>query len=224
MTDRPQLVYLAHPLGPTEPGNAPAQVRANAARARRWLAWLIARELDTVFVANWLTYVDVLDDGSAAHRDRGIRDGLALTWFCDGIVLVGGRISLGMRAELEAVAGAGGWVADLTYLGEEPPATRDDLPFEARLFTPLIYGRHCWRETSRRWVQEMAKRPSPPPSPLPPDTTTTTLRDLLDSPVMSLALVGERCQCTHEAGDSDCPIHPTDPETGDPIGTWRLQR
>lgn len=32
-----------------------------------------------------------------------------------------------------------------------------------------------------------------------------------------------RCRCTHEAGDSDCDVHPTDPETGEPIGNWRTR-
>lgn len=30
-----------------------------------------------------------------------------------------------------------------------------------------------------------------------------------------------RCQCTNEAGDSACSVHPTDSDTGEPIGNWR---
>lgn len=28
------------------------------------------------------------------------------------------------------------------------------------------------------------------------------------------------CECVLEEGDSDCPVHPSDPETGEPIGDW----
>lgn len=38
--------------------------------------------------------------------------------------------------------------------------------------------------------------------------------------ICEAAPVVPRCSCTYEAGDSDCPAHLTDPETGEPIGDW----
>jgi len=107
------VAYLAHPLAGDMPGNA--------ARGVRWLAHLQRAEPDIAFVAPWLAYVHAGDDNSPRARLRGLRDMTAIAARCDGIVLVGGRISDGMRLELEAVRSAGGWVSDLTAYGEEPP-------------------------------------------------------------------------------------------------------
>ena len=102
------IVFLSHPLT----GDAD-----NVNRAHGWLRWLIDRVPDWAFVAAWLPYVDVLDDDQPEHRVRGMRDSCAVAARCDGIVLVGGRVSRGMRDEGVACVAAGGWVADLTFLG-----------------------------------------------------------------------------------------------------------
>jgi hypothetical protein len=116
-----ELVYFAHPLG--------GDIDGNVARARRWIAWLVAQESSITFLAPWLPYVDVfreLHPGANDHghplRDRFMRDNLAIASVCDGIVLCGGRVSSGMQQELDVVTDQGGWVADLTSLGAEPPS------------------------------------------------------------------------------------------------------
>lgn len=119
------IVYLAHPLG--------GDTDRNAARARRWLRWLMDCEPDIAFCCPWLPYVDVgrpeEKTGSGAvdpdslpeYRARCLRDDIEIAGRCDGIVFVGGRVSPGMQMEADAVQEAGGWIVNLTDLGEEPP-------------------------------------------------------------------------------------------------------
>lgn len=142
----PQIYYLAHPVGAA----TDAEVKANLARARLWLLWLIEREPDIAFCASWLPYLDVLTDDGGPMRARGLRDNCAMVARCDGIVLCGGRVSSGMDAELARfkltrpsfVAAHG--VADLTSLGALPPAEwgREDLR------TPIATGRAWWRKAN----------------------------------------------------------------------------
>lgn len=134
-----EVVYLAHPLG--------GEVDANAARARRWLRWLMDREPDVAFCCPWLPFVDVgypdekrgpgaIDpDSMPEYRNRCLRDDIAIARLCGGIVLVGGRVSPGMQQEADAVRESGGFVIDLTMLGDEPPTL-----FEGRPLAPWIAG------------------------------------------------------------------------------------
>jgi hypothetical protein len=120
-----EVAYFAHPLA----GN----VQENIKRAKRWLRWLMDYEPNVAFCCPWLPFVDVLDEGRPDHRRRGLRDDIVIARRCDGIVLCGGRISNGMRMEMEAVVEVGGWVADLTKFGEEPPVGFDpDLKLGSR--------------------------------------------------------------------------------------------
>ena len=113
------LVYMAHPIGAA----TVEAVLLNIARAERWFRALCLAEPDVAFLASWLPYVKALDDTNQTHRARGIRDDHAIIERCrpNGIVLVGGRISVEMSAELEIVKRQRGWVSDLTACGTEPP-------------------------------------------------------------------------------------------------------
>lgn len=118
-------------------------VLLNVARAERWFRALLLAEPDVALLASWLPYVRALDDGNAEHRARGIRDDHAIIERVkpDGIVLVGGRISSGMQGELDAVERLGGWVVDLTSLGEEPQ------PADFGTWAPgtlITWGRDRW--------------------------------------------------------------------------------
>lgn len=108
-----QVWYMAHPVA--------GDVEGNLARAERWLGWLMQRNTDTAYIAPWISQVRVGDDADPAQRDRGLLDCEAAAARCDGIVLVGGRVSTGMRREAEAAKRAGRPVVDLTTLGELPP-------------------------------------------------------------------------------------------------------
>ncbi len=108
-----KVCYLAHPVA--------GDVADNMNRARQWLRYLIDTQPEIAFCAPWLPYLDVLDEDNPAHRERGMRDDLAIAERCDGIVLCGGRISSGMRRELDAIAALNGFAVDLTMCGAMPP-------------------------------------------------------------------------------------------------------
>lgn len=115
-TDRKRVVYLAHPVGaPTVEG-----IRANLARAKRWL-WALRNATEWSICAPWIPSVEaVIDMGGdeAVERVRGLADDVAVVERCDALVGCGGRWSSGMTEE----RGAAAKVIDLTDLGDEPPA------------------------------------------------------------------------------------------------------
>lgn len=111
---RRRVLYVAHPVA----GDVPA----NVARALRWLAWLMAEHPGVCFVAPWIAAIQAgEDDDDPAQRARGLEDDCAVVVKCDGIMLVGGRISAGMACELAVARELGHDVHDLTHLGDEPP-------------------------------------------------------------------------------------------------------
>lgn len=113
--------YLAHPVS----GDVPA----NLARAGRWLRWLRLRCPHVTIIAPWLgpLLAGLENDSDPADRERGLRDCCAVVERCDGIILCGGRVSSGMQREVDALCAHGqGYVADLTSLGDEPPADFDE--------------------------------------------------------------------------------------------------
>ena len=109
--------YVAHPVH--------GDVMGNVARAGAWLRWLVAGEPDVAFIAPWIASIHcgADDDNDPAQRARGILDAATVIARCDGIILCGGRVSDGMKIELEAMAAAGGWVLNLNEMGSEPPVT-----------------------------------------------------------------------------------------------------
>ena len=106
------VVYLAHPVG-QEPERG-----ENLRRAERWLRWAIEHHPDNAFAMPWLPYCHVLTE---EHRERGIRDDLAILGRCDQIWLVGGHVSAGMAMERTVAEAIGLTVFDMTHLGAEPP-------------------------------------------------------------------------------------------------------
>lgn len=120
MTTTTHVLYLAHPVA--------GEVNANVARAGRWLRWLQRRYPQLAFIAPWIAdLVSGADDADPAQRAQGLRHGCIVAARCDGIVLVGGRVTGGMLAERDAVVAAGGAVIDLTELGDEPPCVTEEL-------------------------------------------------------------------------------------------------
>lgn len=137
---KPPVLYLAHPVAAT-----PEQIERkrfetdpsyhhrltesciddNLESALAWLGWLV-KHTDWAISMPWWPYVKALGEDGADLRERGLRDDCAMAERCDGIILVGGRISSGMQRELDAVRAAGGRVIDLTYLGPTPPEPHTD--------------------------------------------------------------------------------------------------
>ena len=109
------VIYMAHPVA----GDVPA----NLARALRWLRWLTATNPDATYIAPWIAaIISGEDDDDPAARARGLAHDVVTVKRCDGLVLVGGRVSSGMAIERDAMLAHGGRVIDLTYIGDEPPS------------------------------------------------------------------------------------------------------
>lgn len=139
-----QVWYVAHPVRPTDDQVAAWRRRLaspiasmvreplpeldpermvildNVANAKAWLARLSRRFPTVTFIMPWVVAIDGGgdDDLDPESRRRGIRDCCRTVRRCDGIVLLGGRVSDGMREEaLHAWS-----VIDLIGLGRVPPA------------------------------------------------------------------------------------------------------
>jgi hypothetical protein len=110
-----RVLFMSHPVA----GDVPA----NLARARRWYRWLQWAAPDCAIVCQWLTAIEVLgeNDADPVQRERGIRRSELVAQRCDGVLLVGGRVTEGLRREAAACVLGGGGVHDFTYLGDEPP-------------------------------------------------------------------------------------------------------
>jgi hypothetical protein len=75
---------------------------ANLERAMRWLSWLRRSFPEVTFIAPWIAAVLAgAADADEAQRESGLVDDCAVVERCDGIVLVGARVSGGMRREME---------------------------------------------------------------------------------------------------------------------------
>jgi hypothetical protein len=109
-----QVLSMAHPVS--------GDVHGNIQRALRWLRYLRRTDTTSAYQAPWIAGIMCgEDDSDPAQRERALLDCEASAAKCDGIVLVGGRVSSGMARERDAVIAAGGSVMDLTALGLEPP-------------------------------------------------------------------------------------------------------
>lgn len=107
------IFFVAHPVG--------GDVAGNLARTFRWLRWLTETHPYRIYTVPWVAEVMTFDDANPSERAASIERNRAIIGRCDGIVLVGGRISTGMSIELAAAQAHQLDVLDLTYLGEEPP-------------------------------------------------------------------------------------------------------
>ena len=85
---------------PIEGGPTVAQ---NVENALAWIRAIVLAVPDFAVCAPWIPYVQVLPDSglpSCPIRARGMADDMAVLERCDAILLVGGRLSLGMVTEL----------------------------------------------------------------------------------------------------------------------------
>lgn len=112
----PRLLYVAHPVA--------GDLVGNLERARRWFTWLHSAFPADSFVAPWILLIElsITRDHIPTERARGMLHNERSLERCDGIVLVGGRLSEGMRHELAHAKARGLQVLDLLGLGAEPPS------------------------------------------------------------------------------------------------------
>ena len=107
-------MYCCHPVG--------GDVAGNVKRALDWLRFLRASEPNIVIIAPWLaSLASGEDDNDPAQREHGLRDAEAVVARCDGVILVGGRVSSGMQREIDAAITNGLDVYNLTSMGTVAP-------------------------------------------------------------------------------------------------------
>lgn len=108
-----KILYVAHPVS--------GDPRGNCERAQKWLRWLTLNDPEVIYVAPWmpevLAFMEVEKNKtfSESHPDfwdRILTDDETVVRKLDGILLVGGRISPGMRRELNAALDEGKQVVD----------------------------------------------------------------------------------------------------------------
>jgi hypothetical protein len=104
------LVYLAHPVGQGE------ERAKNLENVNKWFLFLI-EHTDWSLCVPWFIYVTNLDE---TYRSRAMRDDLVNLERCDAIVLTGGKLTGGMKAELGLAEFGGKKIFDLISAGYEP--------------------------------------------------------------------------------------------------------
>lgn len=97
-----EVYYLAHPVR----GATLDEVKANLANARAWLRWLFLRDPRRAYIAPWIAEVEAfMETGQDADPEivaKALQDDKEVVAMCDGLLMVGGRISSGMEEELGA--------------------------------------------------------------------------------------------------------------------------
>lgn len=141
-----QVLYVAHPLG----GSRGEDVQANLASALRWLHWLRTNFRETVFIAPWIASVMAgADDTDPSAHEHGLRDDCEIVRRCDGIVLVGGRVSAGMQREADCAT----WQIDLTNFPEPPTVDSQAWPADRK----FAWWARCWSRDFLRFLPERTR-------------------------------------------------------------------
>lgn len=113
--DGKEVFYVAHPVS--------GDIDANISNVIGWINWLTLNDPSRVYVAPWVAEVLafkndplVVQDNQATKEfyDRVLADDVEVVKRLDGILLVGGRVSEGMRRERD-LGGAGKTIQDWSY-------------------------------------------------------------------------------------------------------------
>lgn len=121
----PTVAYLTHPLGERDAGDG-TEWPDNMANAMDWFKFLV-QTTRWAICCPWYAYAVAVQD--AYHRPRMLVDQVELVSRCDIFVMVGGRSSPHMRAELYAAQRSRSRtipVLDLLHLGYRAPWERMD--------------------------------------------------------------------------------------------------
>jgi hypothetical protein len=87
---------------------------ANAENAKRWLRWFLDNDKARVYMLPWLAEVELSCEGPVIPWEEAITRDEEIVRRCDGVVLVGGRVSMGMARERDAALAAGKKVRNLS--------------------------------------------------------------------------------------------------------------
>jgi hypothetical protein len=101
------VFYMAHPVSqdvklgsPTYGERGPQFFRENIDNAKLWMAWLMENDRSRVYIAPWITEVQLVDENMMTTTyDEALLDDEEVVRRLDGIILVGGTITQGMARE-----------------------------------------------------------------------------------------------------------------------------
>ena len=105
-----KVFYVAHPVSGDPVGNC--------GKVCVWIAWLTLVDPSRIFIAPWVAEVMGFHNLEVTPEfyDRVLSDDQEVVRHCDGIILLGGRVSRGMALELEAAQEAGKMVIDWSLI------------------------------------------------------------------------------------------------------------
>ncbi len=110
------VAYVAHQLS----AETPELMAANRENAARWCVWL-CRHFGLATIADWIVMSSVLEE-TEENRAMGLDCDLALIERAGLLILVGGRISSGMKLERDHARMVGIPTLDLTWIGFACPS------------------------------------------------------------------------------------------------------
>lgn len=99
--------YIAHPVSQDVDPNSPTygerniiHFQKNVDNAKRWYAWLTDNDKTRVYIAPWIIEVELVNAGLLTTTyDEAINNDEEVVRRLDGLILVGGAITEGMRRE-----------------------------------------------------------------------------------------------------------------------------
>lgn len=99
--------YVAHPVSqdvdpnsPTFGERGPQHFQKNIDNAKLWMAWLMENDRTRVYIAPWITEVELVNTGLlVTSYDEALNDDEEVVRRLNGIIMVGGAITTGMNRE-----------------------------------------------------------------------------------------------------------------------------
>lgn len=115
-TTKKLAAYVAHPLG------SGTDRESNRQHAAKWVAWVASWGIAPI--ADWIILSGEWEE-TPALREAGLAIDKELVERADVVLLVGGRVSPGMRIEADHAESLNTDVVDLCFLGTLPPRRED---------------------------------------------------------------------------------------------------
>lgn len=117
---RKQVFYVAHPVSGDAIGNCMKVVR--------WVKWLTEHDPTRVYIAPWVAEVLAFPSATPEVYERALQDDEEVIAHLDGIIMVGGKVSSGMKREWDRAMREHLYGVDMSRY-----ATPEDVPADFEL-------------------------------------------------------------------------------------------
>jgi hypothetical protein len=138
------VFYMAHPVSQdVNSGERGEQYfRKNVSNAKRWLKWLMENDRTRVYSAPWIIEVELaINNHLTTTYAEALADDREVVARFDGIILVGGAITLGMQEELDVAKALKKYIIDWSKF-RSPWSPKSDAGIAASiLLRSNSYGR-----------------------------------------------------------------------------------